>query len=273
MSRKEVDLAIDWAAAEGWNPGLYDSESFYKADPEGFLIGCINDLPIACISAVRYGKSFAFVGFFLVKPEYRGKLYGYYIGKACLERLKGRTIGIDGVVAKQGNYNYAGFNKSFNSFRFMGTGGILIDICPDIVQLSKIPFKDVCAYDKPFFPDERKRFLKSWISQTGSKALGFMNNGKLEGYGVIRPCREGFKIGPLFADSPVIADKLFVALIADLPKDTHFFLDIPDLNKDGMAMAQNYRMNPVFETARMYKGVIPELPMNRIFGITSFELG
>jgi len=32
-------------------------------------------------------------------------------------------------------------------------------------------------------------------------------------------------------------------------------------------------MHPVFETARMYTGAIPELPMDRLFGVTSFELG
>jgi hypothetical protein len=34
-----------------------------------------------------------------------------------------------------------------------------------------------------------------------------------------------------------------------------------------------YAMSPVFETARMYKGAAPKLPLERIFGITSFELG
>ncbi len=33
MTRSEVDLALDWAAAEGWNPGVHDAESFYAADP------------------------------------------------------------------------------------------------------------------------------------------------------------------------------------------------------------------------------------------------
>jgi len=273
MNRKEVDFAIEWAAAEGWNPGLHDADSFYTADSEGFLVGCVGDEPVACISAVRYGKTFAFVGFFLVKPEYRGNLYGYYLGKACLERLEGRTIGIDGVSAKLGNYKTAGFNMAFRSFRFMGTGGMQVQPCPQIVPLSTIPFGKVNDYDKPFFPDDRKRFLKSWIRQTGSRAFGFMDNGKLEGYGVIRPCREGFKIGPLFADSPKIAEKLFNALIADVPKDVQYFLDIPDVNSEAITLAKYYDMNPVFETARMYKGSMPELPMNRIFGITSFELG
>jgi len=273
MNRKEVGLAIDWAAAEGWNPGLNDAECFYEADPKGFLVGLLGKDPVACISAVRYGESFAFVGFFMVKPEYRGKLYGYYLGKACLERLEGRTIGLDGVMPKLRNYETAGFKMAFRSFRFMGTGGIRIQKCSNIVQLSDIPFDSIHNYDKQFFPDDRQRFLNKWINQKGSRALGFVEDRKLLGYGVIRPCREGFKIGPLFAESPKIADKLFLALVADVPRDEPYYLDIPDENKDAISLAKYYEMSPVFETARMYKGPMPELPLKRIFGITSFELG
>src|SRR3712207_9059113 len=38
MRRPELDLALDWAAAEGWNPGLRDADAFWAADPEGFLL-------------------------------------------------------------------------------------------------------------------------------------------------------------------------------------------------------------------------------------------
>jgi hypothetical protein len=58
MSRREVDLAIDWAAAEGWNPGWHDADCFHAADPNGFLLGLLGNEPIATISAVRYGASF-----------------------------------------------------------------------------------------------------------------------------------------------------------------------------------------------------------------------
>jgi len=28
MSEAELDLALDWAGAEGWNPGLHDARCF-----------------------------------------------------------------------------------------------------------------------------------------------------------------------------------------------------------------------------------------------------
>ena len=41
MRRDELELGIDWAAAEGWNPGLHDAGSFFAADAGGFpSAGC-----------------------------------------------------------------------------------------------------------------------------------------------------------------------------------------------------------------------------------------
>ncbi len=58
MTRHDLDLAIDWAAAEGWNPGLKDAGCFQASDPTGFMVGCLGDEPIASISVVRYSKAF-----------------------------------------------------------------------------------------------------------------------------------------------------------------------------------------------------------------------
>jgi len=90
---------------------------------------------------------------------------------------------------------------------------------------------------------------------------------------VIRPCRTGFKIGPLFADSPDIAEKLFGALAGKVSPQTPLFLDIPATNPAALSLAQGHRMTPVFETGRMYNKEAPAVPMEKIFGATSFELG
>ncbi|MFZ2854309.1 MAG: GNAT family N-acetyltransferase [Rhodocyclaceae bacterium] len=97
MSSGEIELALDWAAAEGWNPGLFDAAPFHAADPGGFLIGYVGDEPVAVVSAVRYGAGFGFIGFYLVKPDRRGQGYGWAIWQAAMARLAGRSIGLDGV--------------------------------------------------------------------------------------------------------------------------------------------------------------------------------
>jgi RimJ/RimL family protein N-acetyltransferase len=273
MSREELDSVIDWAANEGWNPGLYDAENYFAADPNGFLIGLLDDEPIASISVVRYGDSFGFLGFYLVKPEYRGKGYGIELWNAGLKYLQNRTIGLDGVVAQQPNYQKAGFQLAHQNIRYEGIGGGLPPENSNIQELSTIPFHEIDAYDRPFFPENRAKFLQGWINQPESTALGIMQNGKLAGYGVIRPCRSGHKVGPLFADNSELAESLFFALKASAKPGAPVYLDIPEVNRDAVALVKYQQMKYVFETARMYSNGVPDVPSKRLFGVTSFELG
>ncbi|MFD2271530.1 hypothetical protein ACFS07_11130 [Undibacterium arcticum] len=67
------------------------------------------------------------------------------------------------------------------------------------------------------------QFLRCWINQPQSTALGILRNGTLAGYGVLRSCRSGYKIGPLFADSPELAEHLFLALKAHAPEGAPIF--------------------------------------------------
>lgn len=273
MSRSEINLAVDWAAAEGWNPGLHDADCFHAADPNGFLIGLLGDEPVATLSVVKYGASFGFLGFYIVKPQYRGQGHGIQIWKAGLAYLEGRNIGLDGVASQQENYRKSGFELAYGNIRQQGTGSGDFPLEPDIVPLSTLSFEQVCAYDKPFFPDDRRQFLKCWIIQPQSTALGLVINGNLAGYGVVRACRAGFKIGPLFADSAEFAGRLFVALKGHVPKDEPVFLDTPNVNPAALDLARKHHMTAVFETARMYTRKKPDLPLNRLFGVTTFELG
>ena len=273
MTRQEINIAIDWAAEEGWNPGLHDADCFYAADPGGFLVGLLGDEPIATISVVKFGNSFGFLGFYIVKPEYRGKGYGIKIWNAGLASLSGRTIGLDGVVAQQDNYKKSGFALAYSNVRYQGTGGGNFPADSGIVPLSALAFEDICAYDQPFFPDNRRAFLRCWIDQPQSAALGILRNNKVAGYGVLRKCRTGFKVGPLFADSPECAEQLFLALKSHAPEGAPVFLDIPAVNAAAVDLVNRHNMIVSFETARMYAGQSPDLPISRLFGVTTFELG
>ncbi len=273
MTRQEVDIAVDWAAAEGWNPGLCDAHCFHAADPNGFFVGLLGDEPVATISAVKYGRAFGFLGFYIVKPAYRGREYGMGIWNAGLASLQDRTIGLDSVVAQQDNYRKSGFTVAYRNIRYQGTGGGPHPEDEEIVSLSTIPFITTDEYDKPFFPDDRGLFLKNWINQHEHTALGILRNRALTGYGVVRRCREGYKIGPLFADSPELAERLLLSLRANVPAGSPLFLDTPEPNAAAIELAERHHMTVSFETARMYRGEQPELPLDRLFGVTTFELG
>ena len=273
MVRSEIGLAIEWAANEGWNPGLHDADCYFAADPNAFLIGLLSGKPIATISVVRYGETFGFLGFYIVSPEFRGQGYGIQIWNAGLKYLAGRNIGLDGVVDQQENYKKSGFNLAYRNVRYEGTGGGDYPEGAGIVDLASLQFEKVAFYDKPFFPVERSAFIKSWVKQPDSHALGACHAGKLSGYGVIRPCRKGYKIGPLFADTATVAESLFLALTSKVGSTDSVFLDVPEVNSAAVRLAEKYNMRVMFETARMYNREIPDVPIKRIFGVTSFEVG
>ncbi len=272
-TRGELDVLLGWAADEGWNPGLHDAGCFYAADPGGFLLGRLDGEAVAGISVVKYGSDFAFLGLYIVRPGLRGRGLGLRLWQAGMATVAGRNVGLDGVVAQQHNYRKSGYSLAWRNIRQEGSGGGSVPIDARAVPLAGVPLAAVFAYDQAFFPDGRVDFLRCWIQQPGGTALGWVEDGTLQGYGVLRPCRSGFKVGPLFADSTAVADGLFNALKAAAGKDAKIYLDTPQANPEAMALARRHGMVPVFETARMYTGLAPALPLQRLYGITTFELG
>ncbi len=273
MTRGELDTAIEWAAAEGWNPGLADGDPFYNADPTGFFRASLNGRMAACVSAIRYGADYGFVGFYICHPDYRGRGLGWQTWQAGLAHVSGRTVGLDGVVAQVANYEKSGFALAHRNIRF---SGIVSCAPPADARLRPIDAglaDAVAAYDTPFFPARREGFLQDWLAAAPTRrGYALVTDGRRTGYGVIRQCREGYKVGPLFADDAGAADVLFRALAATA-SGAVVSLDPPEPHAQAIALAERWGMAPVFETARMYRGPAPDLPLQRTFGITTFELG
>jgi GNAT superfamily N-acetyltransferase len=273
MSRHDVDLAIEWATGEGWNPGVQDATCFHAADPDGFLVGILDDEPIATISVVKYDASFGFLGLYIVKPPYRGQGHGIALWNAGLARLAGCTIGLDGVVEQQPNYRKSGFDLAYRNVRYEGVRAHEVAIKSGIVPAADVEFEELNAYDRSVFGVDRARFLRGWLSQRNAHAVAITEGASVAGYGVIRPAHRGFKIGPLFADDPQNAEAIFDALVAAVPVGETIVLDTPEVNVAAVALAERNDMRVAFETARMYAGRAPAVAVERVFGVTTFELG
>jgi ribosomal protein S18 acetylase RimI-like enzyme len=270
MSRAELDRALDWAAIEGWKPGLGDADAFYAADPAGFFVGLLAGEAVASISLVAYDAQFSFLGLYIVRPAHRGKGLGLKLWQEALARHGTPLVGLDGVVAQQDNYKKSGFQLAYRNIRY--GGAVPGKPSARLVAADAVPFEQLPAYDREFFPAPRSAFLGRWIKPADGKALLATDDGRLTGFGVIRACLEGLKIGPLYAESERIAEELLIALAATARGDT-IYLDVPAPNEAAIRLAERHGMKPVFETARMYTGPAPDLPLSRLYGVTSFELG
>jgi hypothetical protein len=273
MRPEEIALATDWAAMEGWNPGLGDAACFATADPHGFLIGEFDGQPAATLSVVNYDDAFAFLGLYIVRPDLRGRGFGWRTWQAGIAHAGNRTIGLDGVVAQQDNYKKSGFALAYRNIRFGGEiAASSMRPSRDLVPLANVPFMTIEADDATVFPAARSAFLREWIGANGHVGRALVDDGRLAGWGVIRPCRSGFKVGPLVADDRTVADAVLGGLIAAVGGG-EIYLDVPEPNREAVALAELYGLKPVFETARMYTGPIRPLALSRLFGVTTLELG
>ena len=271
LSLQELRVLIDWAAAEGWNPGLEDAAMFQAADPEGFIGAFVGSDMVAAISAVAYGQDFGFIGLYICHPDMRGKGYGKAVWTAGMDRLAGRTIGLDGVEEQQANYRSKGFESVYETIRYSGRAPFppVGAGRPRVVPVQPTP--DIFGYDALCSPAPRRSFLQRWL-QPPHRALAAITSRGMAGYAVARSCRSGFKIGPLFADNVQTALDLLGEL-ATACEGGELNIDVPATQVDFIAALDAAGFAPTFSTTRMYKGPPPKLDAQRIFGVTTLELG
>jgi GNAT superfamily N-acetyltransferase len=272
MLRGELDTVAQWAAQECWNPGLRDAPCNYAADPQGFVIAKVDGKPVGSISAVRYESGYGFMGFYIVLPEFRGRGIGRLLWSEALRRLEGRVVGLDGVMAMVPCYAKSGFvTHHINTrHRFKAAPHAL---APTVKRLSSLPLAKVLEYDRRHHPAARAAFLDQWVRIPGSHGFVSVTDARVNGYGVIRPSQNGWRIGPLFADSAAVAGSLLEALCGSVNAGDDIFMDVPGCNEAACALAEARGVEKLFQTARMYRGVMPALNWNGVFGVSSVELG
>ncbi|UWQ89958.1 GNAT family N-acetyltransferase [Rhodobacteraceae bacterium M382] len=274
MGIRDVARAVDWAAAEGWNPGHQDAACFAWVDRAGFWGGWIGDEMVAAISVVNYDDGFAFLGFYMVAPQWRGRGLGLRLWQAALDHAGGRVVGLDGVVDQQDNYARSGFDLAWRNIRYGGVPRALNAGAEELtLEIVAAPDAALEALDRSVFPANRQGFWRDWLGAPGHLSIRARRGPETVAFGTLRPCRNGSKIGPLVATSHDAAQTVLARLLQDLPAGQEVFLDVPEPNAQAVALAHSLGLAPVFETARMYRGAAPDLDVTRIFGVTSFELG
>jgi GNAT superfamily N-acetyltransferase len=272
MHPDDVAIAMAWARREGWNPGLHDAHTFYQADPNGFFIGELDGEAVAVGCAVIYDAAFAFCGLYIVAPQHRGQGYGFALTEARLAYCGDRNIGIDGVLENVTIYERIGYRKHYENARYQFTAGAAPARPASLVAVGEVDVEVLNQYDRQCFPAARATFLNTWIYQPEALSLAWMEQGQLKGYAVRRRCHEGHKIGPLFADDPTIAEQLLLACQEGVHGQS-LIVDMPEINDAALALAASHQMERTFATARMYQKGLPALAYDKIFGITTFELG
>lgn len=285
MTEVDVARALDWAKSEGWNPGSGDAKPYQAADPEGFFMSKTEDgEPVASVSAVRYGEDYGFIGLYICAPQFRGRGHGLAVFRRAMNHLEGRVIGLDAVAEQQANYAKLGFEVAHQTLRFEGVAAVdgPSSVTPRaegeqgpvvVEKLEQNNVELVLDFDRGHVPAPRSQFMHAWFANPGHTTLVAKEKGSVTGYGVLRPCARGVRIGPLFADSVKVAEILLLRLAGSTLPTTKIAIDIPEPNDEAVHLAERLGFTKVVTMGRMYRGPTPTLPMDRIYGVTTAELG
>ena len=172
IGARAAQAAVDWAAEEGWNPGLDDAERFLAADPDSFLAAEDAGEIVGTISCVLYARDYAFIGFYIVRPDVRGRGVGSALFDRALARAGGRVVGLDGVLAQQASYERRGFVLAHRNVRWRLIGGG--DRPNGLAELASVPFPELLEFDTAVFGAERALFLQVWTDRPPGHALAFV---------------------------------------------------------------------------------------------------
>ncbi|EMF02235.1 GNAT family N-acetyltransferase [Streptomyces mobaraensis NBRC 13819 = DSM 40847] len=272
-SAEDWRQVVAWATEEGWNPGHGDADRFLPTDPEGFFTGRLGDRIVTAISVVNHGPDYAFLGFYLVAPEQRGRGLGLATWRAAFPHAGTRTVGLDAVPEQEETYKRSGFVPAYRTLRWTGRPARSGTTAAGVHAVTPDRLDAVAAYDRRFFPAERRAFLARWLDGPGRAARVLLRDGRVTGYGLIRPSHDGHRVGPLFADTREDAETLFDALTAHLGPDEEVCLDMPEPNPAAAALAEGRGLTTDWHSIRMYAGPVPGTPAERAFAVTSLELG
>ncbi len=287
LEKRDIPLVTNWSRIEGFAPGAGDVGIYQHTDRQGLWVGTIGDKPIGCIAGVRYNSLYGFVGLFIVEKIQRGKGYGIKLWNHAFEHLSNLPcIGLEAALDRVDDYSTWGFKKSSLTTRWQWEGDRPIDNNFEssdieisslmVLQDNQIPAIAVQSYDAKREPSPRPHFLSDWLNHPAGTVLALVDSqGSCHGFGRIRPCLlphgEGWRIGPLLADTPQLAESLIQLLLKR--HNGVVLIDSPGLNPLANKLLQKLGFSNISQTIRMYRGNQPPISMNDVYGLACLELG
>ncbi len=287
LKNSDIRLVTQWAREEGFAPGAGDFGIYRHTDQQGLWIGCLNGVPIGCIAGVRYNKLYGFIGLYLVVPEHRGKGFGIKLWQKAIKHLETLPcVGLEAALNRVEDYAKWGFQSASPTTRWQSIGRDTLNLDDintlnnrsnlNLLEGKEIPSHAVHSYDERRETTPRPHFLSDWLNHPAGQVLALVDNqGFCHGFGRIRPCllkdREGWRIGPLLADTPLLAKILLENLIIKHPGV--ILLDSPGANTNVENLLKELGFKAISQTLRMYRGQQPHISLNDVYGLACLELG
>jgi GNAT superfamily N-acetyltransferase len=279
MTRPELDVVLDWADQEGWNPGLADADVFWRIDRSGLWAIDVDGVLVGSGATIAHGSHHVVIGLVHVRPEHRRqgiatRTFPWLVDGALSRMPAGTTVGLDVPDHLHDLAERFGFRPVRRVARMVGRA---IDVrrgahAGEVRSLASVPVDAVVAYDGAHVGAMRRDLLETWIHPAGGFSLGVFEGRALRGMAVMRPARRGYRIGPLFADDADIAEELMGSL-SRLVLGHTITLDVPTDNPQVLALAQRHGLSETTSVVHLELGDVAPAPEGSVYAVTSIEIG
>lgn len=282
LERGDLASVTAWARQEGFTPGAGDVAIYRHTDRQGLWVGWLGAERIGCISGVRYSAAYGFIGLYLVRPEWRGRGYGLQLWSQAMEHLGDLAcIGVEAALDRVDDYRRWGFVPATVTTRWQ----IISDGSQSAPSAEAgwqplsgeaVPQRAVQCFDAQREASPRPHFLSQWLNHPAGTVLALLDGqGDCHGFGRIRPCLlrrgEGWRVGPLMAETPAAARVLLQGLLKRHPGVV--LIDVPGANPAATALVEQLGFSRLSETLRMYRGETPAVSLEDVYGLACLELG
>ena len=267
----------DWATGEGWNPGNGDTSILMRTDPDAFSTGFVGERQASAIGVVNWDDRLAFAGMLLVDPALRGIGLGMDTFAAAIGHAANRTLAVDAPTRMQDRLQQIGFAAAWPIIHFVGpVPAARASTDPHVIAATEQHHAQMAALDAACFPADRQRFVTDFATAPDRHTLVYANaNGRIYGYGVLRPGPKALRIGPLYAQEHYHAAAIFDGL-CDLARQADavtITFDAPEPNIAACAVAETRGLNYDSDSVRMYRpglsGPVRKIDLTRLYGLTA----
>lgn len=278
-SAADAPMIEGWAAGSGRSLGRGDLALLTRHRPGGLLIGTLDRRPVSAVATVGHDTGLCFTSAPIVDPAFRGRAIEEATAELALRYLADSPAALEAPPGMRDFFAARGFYTRWRTIAFGGPVPAHRPSQAQVVPLEAGLLGQAAALDTRCFPADRAALAADWACEKDRHAVGFVESGRLLGYGVIRPAFGAARIGPLYATTVRVAAALFDALAEHASQHgaRALAIDVPEPNTAALALCESRGLSFDNETLRMIRpsARTPQrsVDLTVLYGLTSRELG
>ena len=215
LEERDIDRAMHLSTQAQWNHAAADWRRLVRLWPGQVLVGEIDGRIVASGSLATYPSShglLGWIGLILVDPDFRRRGLGMQIVRAVLDlaqRLDVDVLGLDASDQGQPIYERLGFECRSGINRWSGRARIRNASPP----LAEEDWRSLLDLDRLACGAKRAALLHNLTGGGASVVRRTARDGQLTGFGLLRPGRRAWHVGPLVAEDPATAAEILDDLL------------------------------------------------------------